>query len=88
MTSGSAGSGTSSRPPSNFLRELNVGLASAMALEIQVTAKIAVMKAAGLTRQEIQRRLMNDGTPTTDTEIKMAFIRLERLVAMWKNADD
>lgn len=83
MTATAALSGTSLRPQSTFLREMQGALASHMLPEMALTMKIGVMRAAGIPRPEIMRRLEHAGEDVSEVEVKMAIIRLERVVEGW-----
>jgi hypothetical protein len=50
-----------------------------MGPEIEMTMRVAVLAAADVTRAQIMQRL-----GITDTEMKMAFIRLRKVATTWK----
>lgn len=79
-----APSATSSPPHSAFLRQFRGTLASAMVPEMDVTLKVGVMSAAGLTRPEILAELKHSQPDADELDVRMAFLRLKRIANSWR----
>jgi hypothetical protein len=63
---------------SSFLRSLHQELVGEVGAEIKLTMQVAVMTAAGLSRAETVRRL-----ESSELEVKMAMLRLQRISEGW-----
>ena len=64
--------------PATFIVQLRNDLVAQLLSEIELTLRVAVMHAAGMTRPQITKALA-----VTDTETKMAMVRLERIAGTW-----
>lgn len=62
-----------------FLRGLHQELQGALVPEMRLTLRVAVLSAAGHTRPQIVKQL-----GSSDVEIRMAQLRLQRIAEGWK----
>ncbi len=69
---------SSTREASRFLRTLYADLNKSLVPEMELTVKVAVLSAAGRTRQQIVQFL-----ECSDIEVRMALIRLQRIAGEW-----
>lgn len=63
---------------SRFLRDLHKQLMRVLIPEMELTMRVAVLSAAGHTRPQIVSALNS-----TDIEVKMALLRLQRIAHIW-----
>lgn len=70
---------------SEFLAHLRGSLASVIAPEIDLTLKVGVMSAAGLTRPEILAKAREHHPELDDIDIKAAMQRLKRIATDWRD---
>lgn len=73
-------------PPNPFLSNLRGSLSSVMAPEMDLTLRVGVMTAAGLTRAEILGQVKAKYPATEDIDIRMAVVRLRRIAEHWAKA--
>lgn len=66
---------------SAFLQRLRADLERDLAPEVEVTLRVAVLAAGDHTRAQIAETL-----GITDTEVKMAFVRLKKVGTKWRQA--
>ncbi len=69
---------------SPFIKQLQHDLTRNIVHDIELTMRVAVMMAGGLTRKDIITSLNNEGVHADELDIKMAVRRLTQLATDWK----
>jgi hypothetical protein len=77
-------SAIATRPQSNFLRDLRGPVSSQLAGEMDLTLRVGVMTAGGLTRTDIITGLQHAGLDVDELDVKMAIRRLGKIATHWR----
>jgi hypothetical protein len=68
----------------SFLRELTTQLRAQLIPEMELTLRVGVMSAGGLTRKEILEGLTQAGHDVDDLDVRIAIRRLQRVADNWR----
>lgn len=71
-------------PGTSFLHDLRAAAGSAMVREIDLTCRIGVLSAGGLSRAEILSSLRVAGHEVDELDIRMAIKRLQKIAGDWR----
>lgn len=81
---GAAHLASTANPTSPFLRQMQQDLTTELVHELELTMRVAVMTAGGMTRRDIIATLQRDGIAVDELDVKMATKRLTKLAGDWR----